>query len=814
MSTVEERTRRGGAAGGDAGPIDASAAYRPPYGAAGLATLAVFALYALTLAPTTAFWDTSEYIATAHMLGIPHPPGNPLFVILARAWELLLAPFGLSVAVRINLFSATMGALAHGCWFLIAHRILSFFSEARWFRLTGAAVAVLISATAFTVWNQSNVNEKVYTVSLFTIALLSWLAFRWRDRLGEGKDDNLLLLMIFILALSVGNHLMAFLVAPALIVFILLVHPSTLLNWRLYGTGVLAGIVGLSVHLFLPLRAGLSPVINEADPTCESIGGALQSIVTMGRTGCVELSDALSRKQYDKPPVTANPIVYPDLQPRDAHLFSRQVLNYVQYFDWQWARAVAGNLSWYGGFRPMFTLLFTLLGLIGAWTHWQRDRTSFAYVGVLFATLSLGLVFYLNFRYGYTLPESLMRRDLVTAAGGAREITEVRERDYFFIVSFSIWGLWAGIGLAALWQDLTARFTVRRAGSAPLFASPILAIALIPLAFNWAWASRSGDYTARDWSYNLLMSLEPYAIVFTNGDNDTFPLWYLQEVEGIRRDVTVMVMSYLNTPWYVRQIKQLTEPCAPGVDPLADPTRIVCQRPFEPDKAPPFYGEAMIPADVAGQPAEEIPPGRRLPTRSIMPLTEDEIRQIANTPPYLLSEDRVYTAGNIRTTLPRNSVIIPSDLFLATMIQASIGDRPVYFAMTTQAYEELALRPYLIRQGVAFKLNNGPIVADTARGILPTPQGQVGAFIGPWVDLPRTEMLTSEIFQHRGGFPDEWGHWVDSATEGIPFYYGYTHFGLAEVYASIGEQEKSQEHVRRAEAFFRLGSVREQAARR
>src|SRR5512147_3242503 len=84
--------------------------YRPPYLAAVLAGLAVFALYAITLAGSTAFWDTSEYIATAHILGIPHPPGNPTFVVLARAWELLLAPLGLPVAVRINLFSAFMGA--------------------------------------------------------------------------------------------------------------------------------------------------------------------------------------------------------------------------------------------------------------------------------------------------------------------------------------------------------------------------------------------------------------------------------------------------------------------------------------------------------------------------------------------------------------------------------------------------------------------------------------------------------------------------------------------------------------------------------
>ncbi|MGH7481583.1 MAG: glycosyltransferase family 117 protein, partial [Longimicrobiales bacterium] len=205
-----------------AGTPAEAVAYRPPYPTAALGTFAVWLLYVITLSPTTWFWDTSEYIATAHILGIPHPPGNPLFVVIARAWELLLSPTGLSTAVRINLFSATMGALAHGCWFLVAHRILAFYSDRRWFRTVGAAAAVAISATAFTVWNQSNVHEKVYTVSLFTIALLSWLAFLWRQNLDEGKDDNLIILALYILALSVGNHLMAFLAAPALLVFVLM----------------------------------------------------------------------------------------------------------------------------------------------------------------------------------------------------------------------------------------------------------------------------------------------------------------------------------------------------------------------------------------------------------------------------------------------------------------------------------------------------------------------------------------------------------------------------------------------------------------
>jgi hypothetical protein len=784
--------------------------YQPPYLAAALATAGVFLLYVVTLAPTTAFWDTSEYIATASIMGIPHPPGNPLFVVLARAWDLLLTPLGLSTAVRINLFSAIMGALAHGCWFLLADRILSFYSTDRVFRLIGASVAVLISATAFTVWNQSNVNEKVYTVTLFTIALLSWLAFRWRDNLGEGKDDNLILLMVFILALSVGNHLMAFLAAPALFAFILAIEPRTLLNWRLYAAGLVVALLGLSVHLYLPIRAGLDPVINEADPTCETVGAAIVSVATMGRAGCDELSAALQREQYDKPSMFKNPIAYSqgyDVK-RGAGLIGAQYAMYAQYFDWQWARSANGLSSFFGPLRVGFTLLFVALGIFGAWSHYQRDRTSWIYFALLFVTLSIGLTFYLNFKYGYTYP------------GVSRDVTEVRERDYFFIVSFSLWGLWAGIGLAGFWLWLSERAAggAERAGRAVLerlpatslrpswVTAPVLGLALIPLFANWGWADRSYDYAARDWAYNLLMSVEPYGVLFTNGDNDTFPLWYLQETEGIRRDVTVIVMSYLNTSWYARQLRDLTQPCPAGVSADDDRTRIICQRPYELTEGPEFYRQYVTRGDTSGVTADTRVSGA--PTGTILPLTDSQINDVTNTPPSRLPEARTYRAHGIETILPANTVMVPADYFLAQIIQSGLGDRPIYFAMTTQAYEELNLRPYLIRQGVAMKLNDGPVVPDAARGVYEVPPSGLTSIIGPYIDMPRTERLLSEVFMHRGGIPGEWGQWVDVATEGIPAYYGYSHLGMALVYETNGRPEDAQRHYLRGNEWLDLANRR------
>ena len=749
----------------------------PPYLWAVAVALGVGVLYALTLAPTTAFWDTSEYIATGHILGIPHPPGNPLFVVLARAWDIVLAPFGLTVATRINLFSALMGSLAHGLWFLAVYHVLGFFDGDRRFRLVGAVAAVLVSATAFTVWNQSNVNEKVYTVSLFTIALLTWLAFHWRENLGRGRDDNILVLMAFILALSVGNHLMAFLAAPALGLFILYVSPRTLLNWRLYVVGAVAVLLGLSIHLFLPLRAGLAPVINQADPTCESVTSALTSIVTWGQAGCAELSASLTRQQYDKA------ALFPRLAP-----LGSQYANFLQYFDWQWARGVAGPVTVFPLARLPFSFLFAGLGIFGATQHLRRDSATGLYTLVLFSTLSLGLVFYMNFKYGYSLasPEPGL------------QYHEVRERDYFFIVGFSIWGLWSGVGLAALWQ----RFTEQLKGNW-LRASPILLLALVPLILNWSWASRKGDYSARDWGYNLLMSVEPYAVLFTNGDNDTFPLWYLQEAEGIRRDVTVIVTSYLNTPWYTKQIRDLTRPCPAGIDPAQSPTVIVCQRPYSAALTSAMYTHDASEADDAGKIGILMETPVTTPLRSLLALEDTVIDQVASPAGYFsMEEARDFRLGPVVARIDGETVISPWQQFALSIIQNSIDDRPIYFASSGNAARSLGLSPYLVRQGVAFKLNPGPPDLTPETVLMDDPS--LAPVTGPWLDDVRTRTLMDDVFMHRGGIPDGWMHWPDRSTIGIPYYYTWAYAALVQSALQAGDPDGAAPYEERLIAWQTL----------
>ncbi len=749
---------------------------KPPYLAAAIAGILVFGLYALTLSRTTAFWDTSEYIATGHMLGIPHPPGNPTFVVFARAWSVLLAPLGLSVAVRINLFSALMGAGAHMMWFLVVHHVLRSFSKDKIFRLVGASVAVLVSSTAFTVWSQSNVNEKVYTVSLLTIAVLSWLAVRWQENIGKGKDDNLLVLMAFILALSVGNHLMAFLAAPAIGLFILVVHPKTLLNWRLYVMAGVAAIAGLSIHLFLPIRAALDPVINEAAPTCPDIGSALTAVATYGKAGCEALAEALNRDQYQKP----------GLIPRLAPL-SSQLANYLQYFDWQWARSLDGTTPVFANLRLPFTMLFTGLGVWGAIEHARRDKASFVFMATLFVTLSFALIYYMNFKYGYSLESP-----------GGRNLHEVRERDYFFMGSFSVWGLWAGIGITALWREAANEMKVGLSKT-----TPILALALIPLVFNFSWANRAEDYSARDWAHNLLMSVEPYGVLFTNGDNDTFPLWYLQEVEGIRRDVTVIVTSYLNTDWYTKQLRDLTAPCAPGVDPSSDWSRIQCQRPYTAENTLAAYVSAE--AEAGGKVPLLVPGGIRVPTKSLIPLSNEQIDQVSESV-VPIQGTRQIQMGNVIATIQDGANLLPWQQYALSLINNVIDERPIYFASSGNAASALGVNDYLVRQGLAYRLNNGALPESENAGFLQMQQSPYIPVTGDWVDVARTTALLDEVFIHRTGIPDDWPHWPDLATIGIPNYYMWSYLALTQAAIQMSDQEAIDRYQARAEAWQVLGT--------
>src|SRR5215204_5303234 len=634
-----------------ASTVSADLDYRPSYLAAGIASVLVLTLYIVTLAPSTAMWDTSEYIAAAYILGLPHPPGNPFFVLIGKFFSLM--PIAGSIAARVNILAAVSSAVSAGMWFLITERVLVSWFPQRWQRVVGGSLAALLGATAFTVWSQSVVNEKVYTVSLVGLALVAWLTVRWCDEPDGPKADRLLVMVAYILGLGYSNHMAGMLAAPAVAIAVLIRRPRTVIRWKLILAAAAAAFLGITPFATQPIRAAFFPAINEGEPTaCRT---ELKADCTFSQGTWQAFKYNFNREQYGKPPVIE----------RQAPI-GAQIGMWWMYFKWQWLRDAHGEMP---PLQVTLATIFLILGLLGGWVHWQRDRRSFWFFGPLMATMTLVLIYYLNFRYGFSQSPEL----------GEAVAREVRDRDYFYLWSFSAWSVWAALGLVFVWETAAAlvgsetvrlgRETIQLPRKQSwLVASPILALALVPLFGNWQSASRRGDTTTRDFAADLLNSVEPYGILVTVGDNDTFPLWYAQEVEGIRQDVVVANTSLLNTDWYTRQLIRR---------PVFD------------------YDAARGPAVYRNRPWPK-------PKGGLLKMT---LTQADSVPPYVqIDRPMNFEGGPIRTTIDPQRLSIPNllqsaDIFVRKIIAESFAERPIYFSRTSAGYgNELGLGNYLLTQ--------------------------------------------------------------------------------------------------------------------
>ncbi|MBF45593.1 MAG: hypothetical protein CMD38_04900 [Flavobacteriales bacterium] len=189
--------------------------------------------------------------------------------------------------------------------------------------------------------------------------------------------------------------------------------------------------------------------------------------------------------------------------------------------------------------RNIYFMLPFLLGIIGLAYQLKKKKNDALVVFLLFLFTGIAIVVYLN-QYPF----------------------QPRERDYAYVGSFYAYSIWIGLGVLGLIDFLSKKINT--------FNSSIIAtlscLLLVPTLMakeNWDDHDRSGRYTARDVATNYLNSCAPNAIIFTNGDNDTFPLWYAQEVEGIRTDIRVVNLSLFNTDWYIDQMKRAAYDAAP-----------------------------------------------------------------------------------------------------------------------------------------------------------------------------------------------------------------------------------------------------------
>jgi hypothetical protein len=715
-ATAKSGSARSRAASARATP-DTGAGYEPSYKAAAIAALLVFILYFITISPSAWMWDTGEYMAAAKVLGLPHPPGNPFFMLIAHVFGELPLPGG--YAQHINIMAALASAASAGFWFLVTERVLSGWLPKSWQRLTGAALATLIGATAFTVWNQSVVNEKVYTMTLLFFTAVSWLMISWTDDPEGPKANKRLLLVAYLLGLGYANHPAGFLAMPAVGVAILVRRWQTLLDWRLLVKGALVLVLGLTPFIYEPIRAAYFPPLNEGEPTaCVT---KIEASCTFSELTKQRLMDNINREQYGKKLTRGAP-------------YTAQVGMWWLYFKWQWLRDAYNESP---ALQAILAVLFLTLGLLGGYVHYSRDRRTFWYFGPLMFTLTLALIYYMNFKYGWSQSPEL----------GDTVDREVRDRDYFYIWSYSAWGVWAALGLVYVWQSVAemldrnggepndkAGYATRRSW---LLATPILLIACVPLVGNWKTASHRGDTFAADWGADMLNSVEPYGILITNGDNDTFPLWYAQEVEGVRQDVMVLVTSYLNTDWFLRQI-------------IRRPVRE-----YDAAKGPAIYR------------------GKTWPKPKGPPL-DWTFEQADAAQEYMeIREPQIFKQRNIVTTI-QPGILQRDQIVTLSLIKDAFPERSIYFS--TGGYQRsLGLSKYSLRQGVVEKLVENPIVPnkDTV---------QIG---DGYLDLNTTYRLWTEVYKGPKELIDI-GNWFDRPSFGIPYTYTVTGYVLAEALKGNG----------------------------
>jgi len=612
------------------------------------------------------------------------------------------------IAYRVNMIDVILGALTVALTYFLVLKIIARMRASetgldRFIAMFTAAVTAFMVGFANDFWENA-VETETYMPSMFMQMIALWLVLRWDERKDDPRAVRYLFAAVYILGLGNGVHLTVLLIAPTLAfivyfarpnwfndrrfwysMFVLLgvaaivkfvaglgiqyafmaafalivpfalnsAHRRTMEPWKLAFYGfVLAGslfIIGFSVYPTVMVRAYKDPAINEGDPD------------TWQRYTLY-----MERDQYGQENM------YTGMFERKADFSYQFGFMYFRYLLQQfpiWGPTV--TMSFHNDRSPdsrepvditkyaVISVFLVSLLLYGLFTHARLDWKTFSALMLFLIASSIGLVLYLNM-----------------------ENPQVRERSYFFLGSYYIIMYWFGLGIWGLMTD-TAEW-LSGTGKNRLVQPVTIALAVIfatlppaaavsrhidPDYTNFEVHDRSHDWAPWDYGYNILISCEPNAVLFTNGDNDTFPLWYLQEVEGIRRDVRIVNLSLLNTDWYILQLKN------------------------EGITIPIEYSEEFIREKLCGRDEEDIAirvwdvDGREVTAAGItwtVPVVPTHIFQLSSGEPI----------GLLRV----------QDIMVIKIVEWVNWSRPIYFAVTVANENKTGLDDYLAMEGMVYKL--------------------------------------------------------------------------------------------------------------
>jgi hypothetical protein len=451
-------------------------------------------------------------------------------------------------------------------------------------------------------------------------------------------------------------------------------------------------LLGFTTYTQVIIRANQNPPMNENEPN-----------------DFTELVSYLNREQYGDFPTFKRRFasephqmgVYSNYS-SDLDFWWRYHMNHMmtRYLLWNYG----GRESWYQDAGPniwpfnqvgnalgkVFNIRFAgeakdslfgipfLLGLIGIYFHFRKDWKMASIFMVLFIFMGYLTAFYQN-----------------------QQQPQPRERDYFYVGAFFVYSIWIAIGIRGLIDLVVEKIKSASLSKAAVYGILALGVVLVPvrmLQANYYTHNRANNWVPWDYSYNLLQSCAPNAILFTNGDNDTFPLWYLQDVEGVRRDVRIANLSLLNTTWYIRQLKNLEPYGAKKVAMRLSDVQIDQLRPIQ-----------WEPRDVT----ITVPPNF---DKLSMNYSEQSSRILleglapsAGFDEYEIKDSSVINQGfltwrmNNTATYGGIKAVRVQDLMVKEIVEANNWQRPIYFAVTCSEDSKIGMADYLRMEGMALR---------------------------------------------------------------------------------------------------------------
>jgi hypothetical protein len=351
----------------------------------------------------------------------------------------------------------------------------------------------------------------------------------------------------------------------------------------------------------------------------------------------------------------------------------------VQDAGWTFAsNTEAKILNYKSGFSELFPAKFyalpLLLGLFGLFFHFYKDP-------------KMAINFLLMF----------LLMGVLAAIAQNQQNPQPRERDYFYTGAFMVHCIWIGLGVYGL-IEMPFKKKINTGIVVGMLALTALIVPVNMAVGGWKFHSRAGNYIPFDYSYNILQSVEKDAILFTNGDNDTFPLWYLQDVEGVRRDVRIVNLSLGQTLWYIDHLKN--------------------RSPWGAKKIPLSFKDEQLRTDEESTDALKYYMG--VAQNISIPVDKKILEQYTDDQEYIKSTD-----GNMKFTFvgsPYNAeggqqryIFYVSHQLILDILRQTKFERPVYFSSTVGSDVYVGLNRFLRLEGMAWKICPVP-VAQTRTG--------------------------------------------------------------------------------------------------